>query len=218
MGQGWVGNVVEVISISGQSTELNYFSGALVAKFPNRILGFPGPLSKAQSDLRKEWRLFQELKRIYPEIQRDKRFPQFSGWSSDQPPVVPILGIEETTDGPFVLKTKVPPGSFPKDLAQIFKANGGRLTSEMEESLFHIYEFLQVSGQKLGIWPDARAANLVWISDPGMMKILGFKIPNFAMLEFSPGPLPTYSEPLNSYWGFRSEFLNLLRLELFRIW
>lgn len=216
LGQGWVGTVLEVESVQGQLTDLSGVSGPVVAKVPNQIRGIEYTIPKARNEIRREWNLYLDLKRAFPDIQRQLRFPKFTGWSPLQAPVVPILGIEETTKGPILFKPMVSSGSFLKDIAKRFEKNQRRLPSEMEESLFQIYEFLQVAGKALKMWPDARPANLVWISDPKMMAQLGFERPSFALIEFSTGPFPIYTEPFNSYTGFRREFINLLYLELLK--
>lgn len=181
--------------ISGVSPS---FTG-LVAKIPHtiRFSGNPKPHPQAELEMKREIHTFNLLKSKWNKVEKDPEFPKDPAWKAGVIPTAPILKSFESKQGTVLVKPEIRGES----LREIYDKGRGILPKPMEDSLREIYSTIKAISSQVrtpiqdseGNWSEGRPfytdinpANLVWVSNPAQMNLLGLKRPSFVFYEITP--------------------------------
>ncbi|MBX9765885.1 MAG: serine/threonine-protein kinase [Bdellovibrionales bacterium] len=171
LGSGYNGTVYKVRSLSKNSIF------PTVGKFGNLYMWSPR-VSPEEPSLKREW--------------EDSLLIEGYRMKSGEPlPVLPILDLLQTDHGIMLLKP-LATGLFLSDIKKQYGARVHDLPSEMRSSIRRIFHFAQTLNQKVevvrdgtgvGFKLDIKPENLVWITDPRILKVLGLLTPQFVLIE-----------------------------------
>jgi len=179
----------------------------LVAKIPHtiRFSGNPKPHPEAELEMKREIQTYDLLKSKWDAVELDPQFPKNPAWKGGVIPTAPILKSFESKQGTLLIKPEI----HGESLKTLYEKNGGNLPQEMESSLRDIYSTIkaisaqvrtpiQDASQKWTegrpFYTDINPANLVWVSNPAQMALLGLNRPSFVFYEITPliNRLPQY--------------------------
>ncbi len=172
---------------------------SLVAKIPHtvRFLGKDAPHPQAELEMKREIHTYDLLKSNWDKIEKDPQFPKDAAWKSGVIPTIPILKSFESKQGTILIKPEIQ-GESLKTLNEQYR---GQLPIEMASSLREIYSTIKAISAQVktpiqdaeGNWSEGRPfytdinpANLVWVSNPAQMNLLGLKRPSFVFYEITP--------------------------------
>lgn len=174
------------------------FAG-LVAKIPHtvRFSKDPKPHAQAELEMKREIHTYKLLESKWSEVERDVKFPNDPAWVKGAIPTAPIIKSFESKEGTVLIKPEIKGES----LQAIYEKGKGDLSKEMKDSLREIYSTVKAISSQVktpiedstGVWTEGRPfytdinpANLVWVSNPAQMNLLGLKRPSFVFYEITP--------------------------------
>jgi len=170
-----------------------------VAKIPHtvRLSSGLGPHPQAELEMKREIQTYDLLKSEWKNVESDSHFPKDPAWKTGKIPTAPILKTLETKEGTILIKPEIKGES----LKRLYEEHQGKLPQEMETSLREIYSMIKAVSAQVktpiqdsnGDWIEGRPfytdinpANLVWVSNPAEMNILGLKRASFVFYEMTP--------------------------------
>jgi hypothetical protein len=171
----------------------------LVAKIPHtiRLSNGSGPHPQAELEMKREIQTYDLLKSQWKNVESDSQFPKDPAWKTGKIPTAPILKSFQSKEGTILIKPEIKGDSLKK----LYEENRGKLPEDMETSLKEIYAMIKAVSSRVktpiqdsnGGWVEGRPfytdinpANLVWVSNPAEMNLLGLKRPSFVFYEMTP--------------------------------
>jgi hypothetical protein len=167
-------------------------TGSLVVKFPHSRKFIEDPLPKAEKENMEEAEGYHVILTHAAAIgARPELANRDLAWEEGKVPIAPIFKTITTERGTLLFKPEL---TGPKLSELLVGKRSTDLSSEMQQSLHDIYLFVDAvrdTVQKTtdGQLPpepyviDYNVTNLIWVSDPEQMQLVGLSRPSFVFVE-----------------------------------